>query len=103
MRRLPMLALALFVGACAWNQMDGPPRDALSTAHPAKVRVTTLDGRETVIHSPLIREDSLLGAGGFALPLDSVKRLETHGPNGGLIALNILGAGVGVGLFFLTR
>ncbi len=93
---------AILTGGCAWRQMAGTPRAALAERPPAKARVTLLDGREQVVLHPIARGDSLFGDR-TALPLDSIRSVESYGPRGDLIALDLFAAALGAGVFLLIR
>jgi hypothetical protein len=57
-----LLLIALWSTACqAWHTERVTPGEVLATRQPPAVRVTRIDGSQTVLERPLLRGDTLVG------------------------------------------
>jgi len=104
--RLISAILSLALAGCTWSQMSGSPADAIASARPERVRVTTLAGREIVLEHPIVSHDSIWGMeerGSVGVPLDSVRRLEGRTADGVRLAWMAAGVVGGVAYYVVAH
>lgn len=90
------LGLTILPGCHKWTTVESPIARTVEENDPARVRVTTLDGRVMELDSPSVQGDSLtVSIAGEQRPMvaiDDIERLEFRQSNVGLIVLSIAGA-----------
>ncbi len=90
------LGLSLLPGCHKWTTVESPIARAVEQNDPARVRVTTLDGKVMELDSPSVQGDSLTGSiAGEQKPMvaiENIERLEFRQSNVGLALLAIAGA-----------
>lgn len=61
-RPVAVLLVALHLNACTtWQAATVSPRELVERDQPSSVRVTRLDGRQSVLRDPYITNDSIVG------------------------------------------
>jgi len=90
------LALTSLPGCHKWTTVESPIARTVEQNDPARVRVTTLDGKVMELDSPSVQGDSLAGSiAGEQKPrvaIEDIERLEFRQSNVGLAVLAVAGA-----------
>lgn len=90
------LGLTILPGCHKWTTVESPIARTVEENDPARVRVTTLDGRVMELDSPSVHGDSLtVSIAGEQKPMvaiEDIERLEFRQSNVGLALLAIAGA-----------
>lgn len=84
------VTLATFLSACSsWATLKEPVAVSIAAQQPDKVRVTTIEGGEIILTSPVVREDTLSGIlpgtrpefGSASYPIGEVAAVEVWQPS----------------------
>ena len=106
-RIICMVLLALFAmqatGCTSWHTQHVAPKALVESKHPAKLRITRLDGTREIVQNPVYQADTLVGLSPGKKPQHEVRivdvdvrKVETHGFSVGWTVAAILAVPLGI-------